>query len=50
MKERAMPQEDDNRDTQPSNWTLATRTLPGRRDVQVPAIVATIRPTEEATS
>ena len=43
--------EDDRLDTRTSNWTLATRTLPGRRDVQAPQIVAPVRRSEqEATS
>ena len=51
MKEGAVTIEDDDRDTRTSNWTLATGTLPGRRDVQAPAMVATVRRTEqEATS
>jgi hypothetical protein len=50
IKEGPVTREDDNRDTRISNWTLATGTLPGRRDVQAPAIVATVRRTEETTS
>ena len=47
----AVTREDDNRDTRTSNWTLATGTLPGRRDVPAPAIVATVAGTvQEATS
>ena len=50
MKERAVGIEDD-RDTRTSNWTLATKTLPGRRDVQAPAIEATVgRSAQETTS
>ena len=50
-KEHVVTKEDDGRDTRPSNWTLATGTLPGRRDVPAPAIVATAaRTVPEATS
>ena len=42
---------EDDRDTRSSNWTVATNTLPGRRDVQAPPIVATVgRSAQETTS
>ena len=41
--------EDDGRDTRTSNWTLATGTLPVRRDVQAP-MAAMIHPTAEKTT
>ena len=50
-KEHVVTKEDDGRDTRPSNWTLATGTLPGRRDVPAPAIVAAVAGTvQEVTS
>ena len=50
-KERAVMRADDGLDMRISNWTLATRTRPGRRDVQAPQIVAPVRrPEQEATS
>jgi hypothetical protein len=48
-RERAMTIEDD-RDTRTSNWTVATNTRPGRRDVQAPAVVATVRRSEQETT
>ena len=42
---------EDDRDTRSSNWTVATNTLPGRRDVQAPPIVSTAgRSDKETTS
>jgi hypothetical protein len=41
---------EDDRDTRTSNWTVATNTLPSRRDVQAPAVVATVRRSEQETT
>jgi hypothetical protein len=39
--------EDDGKDVRISNWTLATGTLPGSREVQAPPKVATVRRAEQ---
>jgi hypothetical protein len=45
--ERTMTKdEDDRRDTRTSNWTLATGTLPGRRDIEA-VTAAAVHPTAE---
>jgi hypothetical protein len=49
MKEGAVTIEDD-RDTRTSNWTLATKTLPGRRDIQAPTILATLAGSAQETT
>jgi hypothetical protein len=46
-----MTRQHDTRDTRISNWTLATGTSPGQRDVQTAVASDTIRrPAQETTS
>ena len=45
-----MTRQHDARDTRTSNWTLATGTSPGQRDVQAEAALGTVRRAAEATS
>jgi hypothetical protein len=46
-----MTRQHDARDTRISNWTLATATSPGQRDVQAAMALDTVRrPAKEATS
>jgi hypothetical protein len=49
MERTVTKDEDDRRDTRTSNWTRATGTLPGRRDVPAP-MAAMIHPTAEKTT
>jgi hypothetical protein len=49
VKEPAVTREDDGREARISNWTLATGTLPGRRNVEA-VTAAAVHPTAEKTT